>query len=645
MAERLKALDWTAHSFGPSEAWPAELKAIVGLCLRSSVPTAIYWGPELRLLYNDAWRFIPAERHPAAIGRPASEVWSDIWDVVGPQFAQVVTTGKGLSTSEQRLMMLRRGAIEETYWNYSLTPIPGPDGRTLGVFNQGEDVTGRLIAARNHVFLLELGDRLRDLTEGENDGTEVLAVALEALSGHLQLLRVGYAAIENDQSHCTVLAHSRRGASVDVVPDRHLITDFGRSLARDLLVGRLISSEDVTADPAMSRETVERCAALGIVSILITPVMRAGKAIGFIFFNDDRPRRWTGDDMDLAREAADRIWAALERSHVAARLRANERRFSAIFGQAGVGLSEFDAQGRFIRFNESMGRIVGRRPEEATELSVLDITHPDDVDASRSHIAASDASGEPFELEKRYVRPDGAEIWAVSHVTRLHDEDGRPAGFFSVTTDVTERKEQERIRAWLLAELNHRVKNNLSTVQAIAHHTMRSADSAEEFAEVFEARLMALSRAHELLTRETWTSAALDDLVRHTLSPFLHEDGGRVAISGPEIRLSPTAAVTMTLAFHELATNAARFGALSRPEGRVLVGWTVDASHGGGMVDLEWREADGPPVEPPVRRGFGSRLIEGGAARELGGEVKLHFEPEGVTCAFRLPLSQKITAR
>lgn len=645
MAARLRAFDWRTHPFGVSEDWPAELKAIVGLCLRSSMPSAIYWGPELRLLYNDAWRGIPAERHPEAIGRPAAQVWNDIWDVVGPQFHEVVETGRGLSTSDQRLMMLRGGALEETYWNYSLTPIPGPDGRTLGVFNQGEEVTRRLAAARNQAFLLELGDRLRDLTEDEHDASEVLKLALKALGAHLRLLRVGYAAIESDQQHCLVLAHSRRGDTVDVIADRHRMASFGESVVAELMSGRLVSSDDVSADPALPPEAVASCAALGVAAILVAPVMRAGKAIGFIFLNDDKPRRWTSGDMDLAREAADRIWAGLERAHAAARLRANERRFGAIFGQAGVGLSEFDPQGRFIRFNASMGRILGRDPSEAAGLSVLDVTHPDDVAATSQRVESSHASGEPFELEKRYLRPDGAEIWAISHVTRLLDEDDRPGGFFSVTTDITDRKEQERVRAWLLAELNHRVKNNLATVQAIARHTLRFTETAAEFSRVFDARLMALSCAHDLLTRENWTSAALGDLASQALAPFRLDDENRIRISGPEVRLSPTAAVTMTLAFHELATNAAKFGALSRPEGRVSVAWTVGRTGTDRAVEIEWREERGPRVEPPARRGFGSRLIERGAARELGGQITLDFAPGGVACAFHLPLSQKIMAQ
>lgn len=289
-----------------------------------------------------------------------------------------------------------------------------------------------------------------------------------------------------------------------------------------------------------------------------------------------------------------------------------------------------------------MGRLLGRAPETAREHTVAEVTHPDDIAETRMRLAGAIERGGSYDIEKRYVRPDGEIVWAVSNVTRLVDAEG-VASFFSVTTDVTERKDHDRIRAWLLAELNHRVKNNLSTVQALAHQSLASSSTPEEFQRSFDARLMALSRAHDLLMRETWTSAGLGQIVAETLAPFRLDEDGRIVIGGPEVRLSPTAAVTMTLAFHELATNAARFGALSSAGGRVAVEWSVDQTDDGGVLNLSWRESGGPDVPPPTRRGFGSRLIERGAARELGGRVRLDFEPGGVACLFQLPLSQKIT--
>lgn len=148
MGERIRDFDWQSHPFGPPQDWDPALLAALGICLNSSVPTAIYWGPELRLLYNDAWSSIPAERHPWALGRPAHEVWKDIWPVVGPQLERVVTDAVGFSASDQVLLFERHGQTVETYWNYSLTPILDAEGAVLGVFNQGNETTSIVAATR-----------------------------------------------------------------------------------------------------------------------------------------------------------------------------------------------------------------------------------------------------------------------------------------------------------------------------------------------------------------------------------------------------------------------------------------------------------------------------------------------------------------
>jgi signal transduction histidine kinase/PAS domain-containing protein len=149
MGARIRAHDWAATSLGSPHGWPQSLRSALSICLHSSFPTAIYWGPELRLLYNDAWAPIPAERHPHALGRPASEVWADIWDVIGPQFARVIAEGEGFSAFDQMLPMVRNGAPRETYWNYSFTPIRGEAGVVAGIFNQGHETTEHILSARS----------------------------------------------------------------------------------------------------------------------------------------------------------------------------------------------------------------------------------------------------------------------------------------------------------------------------------------------------------------------------------------------------------------------------------------------------------------------------------------------------------------
>ena len=171
MGERIRAFDWDAHPMGPPAQWPPALRMALGLCLNSSFPTAIYWGRELHVLYNDAWSEIPAEKHPWILGKPAREGWSDIWDIVGPQFENVMDTGEGVALYEQMLPMVRGGQPRETWWNYSLTPIHNADHSVGGVFNQGNEITAIVLGRRKRQAEL---DRWRDMFQQAPAGVALL---------------------------------------------------------------------------------------------------------------------------------------------------------------------------------------------------------------------------------------------------------------------------------------------------------------------------------------------------------------------------------------------------------------------------------------------------------------------------------------
>ena len=215
--------------------------------------------------------------------------------------------------------------------------------------------------------------------------------------------------------------------------------------------------------------------------------------------------------------------------------------------------------------------------------------------------------------------------------------DGESIGVFVEGSDVTDRVMGERQQKLLLDELNHRVKNTLSTVQAIADQTLRTSPDPANFRAHFEARLMALSATHNLLTATSWVSADLGEVARLEFRPYGPE---RYRVSGPAVALSSSQALALGLLFHELVTNAAKYGALSSGDGRVEVVWRVRRAHGGADLEIDWRELEGPPVVPPSRRGFGSRLIERSLQGQLGGEATLDYAAEGVRCRIRLPLER-----
>ncbi|GEP09159.1 sensor histidine kinase [Methylobacterium gnaphalii] len=192
----------------------------------------------------------------------------------------------------------------------------------------------------------------------------------------------------------------------------------------------------------------------------------------------------------------------------------------------------------------------------------------------------------------------------------------------------------------LIDELNHRVKNTLATVQSIAMQTLRNADNTAQANEALEQRLLALSRAHDVLTRENWDGADLHDVVTQAIAPFRDRDGHRFRVEGPDVRLNPRMSLAIAMALQELATNAVKYGALSNPVGFVTITWSSERKHGlDAHLSFLWQEQDGPPVVAPQRRGFGSRLIERSLARDLDGTVEIAFEQTGVVCRIEAPLA------
>src|SRR5690606_19140712 len=238
------------------------------------------------------------------------------------------------------------------------------------------------------------------------------------------------------------------------------------------------------------------------------------------------------------------------------------------------------------------------------------------------------------EIEYRVRLPDGGVRWLLDKGATVADEHGRPVFLTGACTDITERKRAEERQRVLLAELSHRAKNTLATGQSIATQTALSAESTAAFRRSFTGRLRALAGLHSLLTRSNWDGVAIDELVREALRPYASDGGENADIEGPPVTLSAKAAQTVSMMLHELATNAAKYGALSNPAGRISVRWSL-ADANGQELTLAWAETGGPPVRAPERRGCGSGLIEHQVAYELGGEVRLEFPEEGVRCTIR----------
>ena len=246
-------------------------------------------------------------------------------------------------------------------------------------------------------------------------------------------------------------------------------------------------------------------------------------------------------------------------------------------------------------------------------------------------------------VEYRIVR-EGTQRWVRDKAFLLPAEATHGPRVAGLARDVTETKRAEQQRELLIGELNHRVKNTLALVQALAAHTRHAAVSPTDFEQAFTSRLHALGHAHDLLTQTHWKGTSLHQVIETALAPFSVYGGSqaRVEVKGPQVWLNSNTAVTLTLAFHELATNAAKYGALSTNKGRVNIFWETQPAGEPQEILLQWRESGGPVVEAPSRKGFGTMLIEKVLAYEAEGEAKLEFLPTGVVFVFRLPLSSNV---
>lgn len=343
-------------------------------------------------------------------------------------------------------------------------------------------------------------------------------------------------------------------------------------------------------------------------------------------------------------DASSEIWEQeQEREEALARIAESEARLRLALNAGDLGSWEYTpATGRFITSATCRANF-GRAPNEPFSYSdLLAAIHPGDRAKQAEAVAQAVATGTDLHVEYRAFWPDGSEHWIrISGRARL-GPDGR-LSLVGVSQDITERRQTEERQALLLHELNHRVKNTLATVQSVASMTRRSAEQGDPNAwDAFLGRIHGLSKTHDLLTATQWQGAFLGDVLNSELEPYQDGMRQRIRLRGPKIGLQPSAVLAFGLAVHELATNATKYGSLSVAEGKVHVMWAVTAGTNPPMLLVEWVESGGPPVKPPERQGFGTKLIQRGLAQQLGGEIKLDFKPEGIRCVITFPLQSVV---
>lgn len=309
----------------------------------------------------------------------------------------------------------------------------------------------------------------------------------------------------------------------------------------------------------------------------------------------------------------------------------------------GVGYWEYDLRSQALQASSQVKALFGMRgDDEFTLQHWLGSLSPEDRARRDRAVESAQRTGADYDVEYRLADQDR---WLNVRGKVIHDQQGRPSRMIGVVLDVTDRHQafaavtaSEQRHRLLTNELNHRVKNTLATIQSIARHTARGAGSIAEFRQAFEDRLMALSATHNVLTQASWEAANLGDLLAQELAPYPAE---QVSIGGALVMLPARPALALGMVFHELTTNAAKYGALSTATGRLEVRWAaVDVDAPAPLLVLEWRETGGPVVSPPTHSGFGSRLVKNSVEQDLGGTLALEFNATGLVCRIEAPLQR-----
>ncbi len=449
MGERMRAHPWHETPLGAPDSWPGSLRSAVSICLNANFPTAIYWGQDLRLLYNDAWAPIPGERHPGALGRPGQEVWSDIWHIVGPQFAQVFETGEAVTTFDQMLPIVREGRPEETYWDYSLSAIRGEDGSIVGVFNQGRETTERVVTQRRQAFRIALEEAIHHTA----DPRRIMETAVEALGRNLRANRVGYGEVLSDDT--TVEFDTCFADGVAPVSGSLPLDSFGQqSIARQRR-GETQYCDDVLLDPDQDNAV---WAAIETRAFASVPFIRDGRFTASIYVNFRDPHRWTPWEITLIEEVGARTWEAVERARAEERLRASEAQLQAIADSVDHMIWSTRPDGSHDYFNQRWYDFTGVSPGSTDGDRWKGLLHPDDRERVMAMWRHSLETGAPYRIEHRLRHVSGQHRWVVGRAECVRDDAGAITRWFGTCTDIHDQVEAREILTRSREELEREVQ-------------------------------------------------------------------------------------------------------------------------------------------------------------------------------------------
>lgn len=585
---------------------------VLGKVERDNMGQIIDWRYEE---VNDAWYDLVGIERGCAVGRTVREVFPGVEDDWVLEFARVVETSKAIRFTRQVGNLQR--------WYDGVCQPAGADHFTVLFL----EVTDRVHADQRREALAELGRMLTAIDDPE----DVVRAATGLIGRTLGVGRVGFGTVGED-GETFVVPIDWTAEDYPSLAGTYRMDDYG-GYAQDLREGRTVVIPDIRLDPRTSGDTAP-LEAVAVRSLVNRPIREKGRTVAILYVNDGTPRDWTPEEVQFIADAGNRTWTALERRRAEKEARATAAFLSSVLGASTDCIKVVELDGSLSFMTDG-----GMKVMEISDFNTVrgcpwpEFLKEDGPANARDAIEAA-KRGETTHFEAPADTYAGnARHWSVS-VSPILGPDGETARILSVSRDHTELQKAREQQHLLNGELAHRIKNTMSVVQAIAHQTLSKAEDQDAVA-AFGKRLGALASANDVLTRDNWSSARLGDVARKALETF-GED--RFTLTGPDVTIGPRATLALTLMLHELATNAAKYGALTAVEGQVAVTWAVRRDGDKDALDLSWVERGGPPAVEPTRKGFGSRIIRMGLTGSGG--VQLRYEAEGLSVQATAPLYQ-----
>ncbi len=594
MLERIRAFDWSGSSVGPIETWPDEIRSAVRMTLLSESAMAVLIGSDGIMVHNDALHRLLGDHYAGVLGLPVAEALP----IAAGFFRDALAAcgeGKGVRHQDHPLKLLRNGLLETAWFSVSLTPIADIAARVYGAF----------------VVVSETTERMRALKAlGQSRQRMELALDAGGIVGTWDLdIRTNTVFTNGAFAELFGVSggEARRGISKDVLAAALHPDD------RERVLGGLSSAIRTGSD--------YRCD--------YRAVTRDGETRWFVLTG--RPRR---DETGAIVQYAGIVIDVTERTEAAAALEQSNLRFDILAESIPQIVWSTDAEGRHDSFNRRWNEFTGIAPDRIEPTTWQELVHPEDWPRVQQAWQNCLTTGETYDIDYRFRHRDGGYRWLWVLALPLRDAEGRIIRWYGTSSDIDAPKQLDQERELVAHELDHRIKNLFALVNGLVSLSLRELPEHRPLADTLRARLEALNRAHGLIRGERDARCgSLRLLIEQLLAPYRDGYAGRIAIAGEDVTIDAGAVTAVALVFHELITNAAKYGALSRADGSLGITLGADDT----LQTIDWQERFEGGIAGEVGEGFGSRLLKAMIEGQLRGTMTSRPSPRGLWLRIDLP--------